>query len=190
MFVKMKQLESLLKKSYKTGIETGGHDKGLYLKLPNVFVWFEKPPKKFRALIIEYFGELPKEGECFSVTKESPMPQTVMVKNPEEVFEHLEKADQKAHVLPVMTCRSRLLQVNKSVVALSDAYYKLIDSSMIDLDDEGEPTGPAATKDVGNGLFWDNENCVVRLIPTLLPMENEVYKVLAKVKVEEEDDEE
>ena len=60
---------------------------------------------------------------------------------------------------------------------------------MVDFDEEGEPTGPAATKDAGNGLFWDNENCVLRLIPTLLPMENEVYKVLAKIKVEEDDDE-
>lgn len=172
MFISTTVLPKLMKKAYKSRLRVGNMDKGIVIIGAEWMVWIaeERVPNKIKATIMELFGMIPKANEAYTVCKDLPEPQLecidIMRLN---FYDGMHKADRKLIVTPAFINNwkmYRLLQVDKTkeIVKVNDELMGLIDKSELNLDLEGEPTGPACMEDIYSSIYWYNETCKLLIL--------------------------
>jgi len=173
MFLNISKFTNLTKKAYKTRLIIGDIADGLFIMAPKWSVWVkhEYVHNKIKAVVMELAGELPSYGEVFEVSKSNPEPQMVEKLSIIKMLQGAKEADQKLIVTPIvlntLAKAVRLLQHHKdsTIIGVPEECFQMIDKNLIDLNIEGEPTGPCCT-DYSNLIYWYNSIGIVFMLPS------------------------
>lgn len=165
MFLNKTMFKKWIKNAYgHQGLTVGRIYGGLVVSGVNWIVWTRDGyiPNWLKAAIIEYAGELPKEGTVFQAKKDE-VPQYEMSENPYlNLPERFREANVPFQVLPIIYdtkwSRYRLVQCRSSgeIIPLPSGYYDIIDVREIE-GSESYPVGPASRDERGGILIWKNE---------------------------------
>lgn len=165
MFLNKTMFKKWIKHAYSyQGLVVGRIYGGLVVSGANWVSWTRDGyvPNWLKAAIIEYAGELPKEGTAFRAKKDE-VPQYEISENPYlNLPECFRGAKVPFQVIPVIYdtkwSRYRLVQCRSSgeIIPLPSDYYDIIDVREID-GSESWPVGPAARDERGSILIWESE---------------------------------
>lgn len=165
MFLNKTMFKKWIKHAYSyQGLVVGRIYGGLVVSGANWVSWTRDGyvPNWLKAAIIEYAGELPKEGTAFRAKKDE-VPQYEISENPYlNLPECFRGAKVPFQVIPVIYdtkwSRYRLVQCRSSgeIIPLPSDYYDIIDVREID-ESESWPVGPAARDERGSILIWKSE---------------------------------
>jgi hypothetical protein len=191
VFISSKVLTKLIKDQYKTILKVGYIDDGIVVIGGEWAVWmdYEHVPNKVKGTIVELAGGLPGKNKLFSLSKDFPTPNYELITpDIEKLFKEIDIADNKLRVSPISLNNStRLLQADnalQSIVEVKEKLLDLVDLSEVDLDIEGQPTGPCYADDPYGKLFW--YNCIGKLY--IVPSgkrDNPLFTVLSEVTFDE-----
>lgn len=172
MFLNIKVLTKLMKKSYKGVGLFIGYDQGNFIISNNTIaatIDEDGASNAIKAAFVEYLGYIPTTDCYFFVQKDIPNPQSRMTEA-DELFEMIGKyrdAELKAYATPLRYFGSLLCQdVNGNVFGIDEGYLQMIDKSMIDYGNESEPTGPCYIYSPADGVYWHNDYCTLIVRPT------------------------
>jgi hypothetical protein len=193
MFISSKVLPKLMKNAYKVKLKIGNMNDGIIIISAEWMVWLDEQyiSNKIKAAIMELLGTIPKSGEAFSVWKDAKEPQREIIDDiVKNLFESIEDADQKLTITPITLNtwgQFRLMQTDnelKSIVQLNEGLLDLIDKSEINLDVEGDPTGPCFVGDPYKGIYWYNDTCKLWILPVKYKT-NILFDALSEVNFDE-----
>lgn len=195
MFISTTQLSKLMKEAYKgSGIQVGNIDEGLIILGEHWGLWIDENyiPNKVKAIVMELAGVLPAQGRILKVSKENPEPQYELILDNYFYLNELEKSSKEPAsktrvMLDLKYAEYELLQIDrmKRIALINRKLMSLIDTSELDLNIEGEPSGPC-TGVTSNVYFWRNTACTLMLFGTEPPKDNAVLAALSKVDFEKE----
>lgn len=193
MFISTNALSKMIKDQYKTNLRVGYLQDGLVIIGGEWAVWmdYEYVPNKIKGTIVELAGGLPGKDKLFSLSKEYPEPQHEIV-TPDiiELFSEINIADNKLNISPIIldTYDSmRLLQTQdplQNIVEVREKYLMLVDLSEVDLDIEGQPTGPCYAEDPYGKIYWYNDIGMLYVMPSK-KRENPLFSILSEVKFDD-----
>jgi hypothetical protein len=193
MFLNISKTSKLIKDAYKTKLGIGNIQDGIIISSGLWTIWIENEhvPNKIKAVIMELAGEMPDENVVFEVNKEAPEPQVTEPEIYKSVLSSVEKARHKMIVTPVVLKQHRefrLLQndeynFEKAIVGLPEDQYMIIDKTVVDLDVEGEPTGPCNKGNHESPIYWHNSICTVIFMPVNLK-QSELITALSNINFE------
>lgn len=165
MFLNKTKFKKWIKDAYNRGGLTVGriHD-GLVICGPYWTTWTEDGyiPNWVKAAVMEYTGELPKDGCVFKAIKNEPLQYEISENSWFNLPEMYQKAKTVFTVTPVTYDHKweyyRFLQNNqtKEVVAMREESYQIIDEK--ELEEERPPFGPCAITPEAHILLWKNEH--------------------------------
>lgn len=165
MFLNISALKKILTNSYKsTGLIVGRLENELVVSTGAGSIGFridmDFVPNKLKGILAELIGDLPKEGEIYTYTKEGQ--QAEMDFDQFDLYDRWKTAKDFAEKTPVMlrgfVSDYRLLQVNRTgkLIAVYREYIDLV--SMKDLEEGENMPGHPSYRD---GLFyWKNDRMI------------------------------
>ena len=151
MFLNKTKLKQLIKSSFRwEGLTVGRIYGGLVVAGGTWITWTEDGyiPNWLKAAVMEYTGELPKQGCVFKAKKDEPI--------------QYEIADNDFYDLPEMKRKCRFAYTVTPVV-IKDQHSQIIDLS--ELGDENAPSGPASVSESGGILLYKNEHSAYAFTP-------------------------
>jgi hypothetical protein len=196
MFLNIGKFTKLMKEAYKVGLKIGNINGGTVIYTGHWAAWIENEHvnNKIKAVIMELAGELPEPGTMFEISKHAPDPQMMIeTQTIEDIFDAVEDAENKMVVSPIVMDDfggTRLLQACnelKTIIGIPEDQYQMIDKGAVDLEIEGEPTGPCYCADQYGSIYWYNDIGTVIIMPRP-QKESKVYEALREVDFAEKDD--
>lgn len=171
MFLKKSMFKNLLKRSWEgIGLTVGNDGEGIYMIGPYWTIWLERGwmSNKIKSIIIEYAGELPKEGEVFKCWKNQDNQYEMEQVYPQEFYNpeglNVEFIDTGVSVEDY-NGEYRIFQNQNTQESIMIARNI---ASMVDNDsrEDGEewvrnPHGRIWTGKKTIELFWQNEACTL-----------------------------
>lgn len=170
MFLNKTRFKKWVKDAFNgAGLTVGRIYGGLVINSGTWITWTEDGyvPNWVKAAVMEYTGELPKEGCVFKAKKDTPA-QYEMSEN--EYFNLPRKfmeAKVPFTVTPIVYDESwknfRFIQNNNTmdIIAVSTYLYDALD--MKELGEENRPIGPCSISNKGDILLWKNEHSVLAI---------------------------
>ena len=178
-FLNMKAASRLIKEAYKEDrLLMGNLNGGYIVGTGSVLVWtsITETPNKLKALMMELGGFLPSAGQLWVLGKDKHAPEPVQHRV-DSIIAAIEAVEDDGEAYGVtgisLDCigarRVAVLQTKDfSVIGcmagLDRDKLQLIDKTEIDLDKEGEPTGPMKCGNLG-AFYWYNALCTVVMYP-------------------------
>lgn len=164
MFLKTAGFKRLIKEAYKgSGLRIGATDKAIYLSGGYWIIWVKKGqiPKEKLAAIIELAGELPEEGEAYSVTKDGQQYELQW----NDLYNAMDNATRCSYELEVTRiiiegkhdADSRILQHPETgcIRLVNEKFIQMIDNMQVEQKrGHTEVTGPVCGR--LPGVFWFN----------------------------------
>ena len=163
MFLNKTKLKQLIKSSFRwEGLTVGRIYGGLVVAGGTWITWTEDGyiPNWLKAAVMEYTGELPKQGCAFKAKKDEPIQYEIADNDFYDLPEMKRKCIFAYTVTPVVIkdqhYQVRLLQQNTSggILAVPETCCEIIDLS--ELGDENAPSGPASVSESGGILLYKN----------------------------------
>lgn len=165
MFLNRRKIKQLIKSSFRwEGLTVGRVYDGLVVAGGRWITWTEDGyiPNWLKAAVMEYTGELPKQGCMFKAKKDEPIQYEIADNDFYDLPEMKRKCIFAYTVTPVVIkdqhYQVRLLQQNTSggILAVPETCCEIIDLS--ELGDENAPSGPASVSESGGILLYKNEH--------------------------------
>lgn len=165
MFLNRRKIKQLIKSSFRwEGLTVGRVYGGLVVAGGRWITWTEDGyiPNWLKAAVMEYTGELPKQGCMFKAKKDEPIQYEIADNDFYDLPEMKRKCIFAYTVTPVVIkdqhYQVRLLQQNTSggILAVPETCCEIIDLS--ELGDENAPSGPASVSESGGILLYKNEH--------------------------------
>jgi hypothetical protein len=194
MFISANKLVKLMKKSYKGGGLHLGYDNGnLIINNNHIAIALEEEftCNTIKAAFVEYLGYIPTEDCYYFVHKVVPNPQSKMTEADAmvDLLDNHMDAESKAYCTPLSYGELLLYQSKTGGIFGIDAdYLQIIDRTMIDYDNESEPTGPCYIESPEKGVYWHNDFCTLIIMPTEISNE-QILKVLSNLEFHKKDTE-
>ena len=172
MFLNKTKLKQLIKNSFRwEGLTVGRVYEGLVVAGGRWITWTEDGyiPNWLKAAVMEYTGELPKQGCMFKARKDEPIQYEIAENSLYDLPEMKRKCRFAYTVTPVVIkdqhSQMRLLQQNTSgsILAVPETCCEIIDLS--ELGDENAPSGPASVSESGGILLYKNEHSAYAFTP-------------------------
>lgn len=172
MFLNKTMLKKMIKSSFKwEGLVVGRIYDGLVVAGGTWVTWTEEGyiPNWLKAAVMEYTGELPKQGCVFKAKKDEPIQYEIADNQLYDLPEMKKRCRYSYTVAPVVVrdqfSSVRLFQQNssKEMLAVPETFFEMIDLS--ELGEENAPTGPASTSASGEILLYKNEHSAYAFTP-------------------------
>ena len=172
MFLNKTMLKKMIKSSFKwEGLVVGRIYGGLVVAGGTWITWTEEGyiPNWLKAAVMEYTGELPKQGCVFKAKKNEPIQYEIADNQLYDLPEMKKRCRYSFTVTPVVVrdqfSSVRLFQQNssKGMLAVPETFFEMIDLS--ELGEENAPTGPASISASGEILFYKNEHSAYAFMP-------------------------
>lgn len=165
MFLNKTKLKQLIKSSFRwEGLTVGRIYGGLVVAGGRWITWTEDGyiPNWIKAAVMEYTGELPKQGCVFKAKKDEPIQYEIAENNLYDLPEMKRKCIFTYTVTPVVVDSKhssiRIIQQDSTLntLAVPEKYYDMIDLS--ELGEENAPAGPSSMDKNGSILIYKNEH--------------------------------
>lgn len=165
MFLNKTILKKFIKSSFKwEGLTVGRIYDGLVVAGGRWITWTEDGyiPNWIKAAVMEYTGELPKQGCVFKAKKDEPIQYEIAENNLYDLPEMKRKCIFTYTVTPVVVDSKhssiRIIQQDSTLntLAVPEKYYDMIDLS--ELGEENAPAGPSSMDKNGSILIYKNEH--------------------------------
>lgn len=194
MFLNVNRFVTQMKKAYRSKLVIGNIDNGLVIHSGHWAVWIdaEHVPNKIKGTIMELAGELPEEDTIFEICKNNPV--VTMLEDSEairSILNDVENADMKVIATPVLLKKSKEIRLfqptncRENLCGIDEDLFLMIDNYAINLDVEGEPTGPCYTGANLSPIYWHNYIGTVVIFPIALE-HSVLVEALIAVNFEEE----
>lgn len=187
MFLNKTMLKKMIKSSFKwEGLVVGRIYGGLVVAGGTWITWTEDGyiPNWLKAAVMEYTGELPKQGCVFKAKKNEPIQYEIADNQLYDLPEMKKRCRYSFTVTPVVVRNQfssvRLFQQNssKEMLAVPETFFEMIDLS--ELGEENAPTGPASVSASGEILLYKNEHSAYAFTP-LCGTQDKVTKIMDTV---------
>lgn len=166
MFLNKTLLKKFIKSSFKwEGLTVGRVYGGLVVAGGTWISWTQEGyiPNWLKAAVMEYTGELPREGCMFKARKDEPIQYEIAENELYDLPGMRSRCGYAYTVTPVVISNGygtdvRILQQNRTMqmLAASEDSCRLIDLS--ELGEENAPAGPASVTADGRLLLYKNEH--------------------------------
>lgn len=172
MFLNKTMLKKMIKSSFKwEGLVVGRIYDGLVVAGGTWVTWTEDGyiPNWLKAAVMEYKGELPKQGCVFKAKKDEPIQYEIADNQLYDLPEMKKRCRYSYTVTPVVVRNQyasvRLFQQNssKEMLAVPETFFEMIDLS--ELGEENAPAGPASASASGGILLYKNEHSAYAFTP-------------------------
>ena len=170
MFLNKARFKKLVKSAFNTcGLTVGQIYGGLVISGNIWTTWTEEGyvPNWVKAAVMEYTGELPKQGCVFKAKKDAPIQYEIAKNLYYDLPSRFLEARHPFVVTPIVYDESwnqyRFLQnkSTKELIAVDTNLYDVLD--MAELGDENRPTGPSSASLSGDSLIWKNEHSALAI---------------------------
>lgn len=166
MFLHMPTLKKLLKSAYNhSNLTIGRLEGGLLIECGTFMAWLEwySVPNKVKAALIELAGELPEEGNVFTVGKEGNQYE-IPERDAWHIHDGLRAAQKRYIVTPVILDGDyHFLQEAGSTATriVAQKFIDLIDPTELDYNaGEGSIAGPYSRSD-DSVIYWATDLCIL-----------------------------
>lgn len=191
MFLAFSKLKKNIERAYKSKVTIGCINEGIVISDGASIVWVNSvtAPNELKALVVQYLGYIPKDGQVYEVGKDIPA-QVVLEDSFANIFKkYKNEADTllKATPLIISAYGNRRIMQNENtgeIMLIDEGYFQVIDKTVIDFGNETEPDGPLTIQGIepnANGLYWANEECIYIVMPLQKNEENDFYTVMKKI---------
>lgn len=181
MFLKRSVLKSLMKEAYKSGLDIGRDGKFLFLagRYWEAEIHMSAIPKETLGDIISLIGELPREDEYFSATKDGLQEIFPRVINPEE-FPINDLEITNTIQIGTEGTLQRVLQdcTNGNVYFINEAFMALIHRAFPG--GETAVEGPFADP---HGVLFRNNTCMLHVYFRVDPKNEDITQTLSQVDI-------
>lgn len=187
MFLNKTMLKKMIKSSFKwEGLVVGRIYDGLVVAGGTWVTWTEDGyiPNWLKAAVMEYTGELPKQGCVFKAKKDEPIQYEIADNQLYDLPEMKKRCRYSYTVTPVVVrdqyASVRLFQQNssKEMLAVPETFFEMIDLS--ELGEENAPAGPASASASEGILLYKNEHSAYAFTP-LCGTQDKVTKIMDTV---------
>lgn len=195
MFLNKTRFKKLVKDAYnRGGLRVGQIYGGLVICGGYWITWTEEGyvPNWVKAALMEYAGELPKEGYLFKAKKDDPVQYEISENEMLNLPEIFMKAKVPFTVTPIVYDEKwkqyRFLQndITKDIIAVNTYLYDVLD--MKELGEENRPMGPCSIGNSGEMLIWKNEHSALVMYKTDITDKNiTVMGLLSEYAFDKED---
>lgn len=179
MFLNKTRFKKLVKDAFNGGgLQVGQIYGGLVINGGYWVTWTEDGyvPNWVKAALMEYTGELPKEGYLFKAKKDNPVQYEISENEMLNLPEMFMKAKVPFTVTPIVYDEKwkqyRFLQndITNDIIAVNTYLYDVLD--MKELGEENRPMGPCSTWNDGEMLLWKNEHSAFALFKMNITEQN------------------
>lgn len=170
MFLNKTRFKKLVKDAFNSGgLQVGQIYGGLVISGGYWITWTQDGyvPNWVKAALMEYTGEMPREGYLFKAKRDEPIQYEIS----ENEMLNLPEMFMKAKVLftetPIVYDEKwkqyRFLQnsATQEIIAVNTYLYDVLD--MKELGEENRPVGPSSLGNSGNMLIWKNEHSALAM---------------------------
>lgn len=191
MFISPKDFKKLVTKAYKgTGLKLARKGEHIYIGNNSFMIRtnINHVPNKIKAIIIEYTGELPGDGEMFTTT---PMGNQIEVWD-EATIERFDMWEDEPYleVKPtniLLDCKDRRCRVyqngNLRVMMVNILFDNIVSPKDIDKEYENYPEGPYMQ---GATIIWTNETTTLMYagsVPDDNTSQADILEALSKINI-------
>lgn len=189
MFLNKTILKKLIKASFrKEGLVVGRICEGFVVAGGEWVTWTEDGyiPNWLKAVVMEYTGELPKQGCVFRAKKDEPIQYEISDNDFYNLPEMYRRCRYAYTVTPVVISDKyssiRLIQQDstKRMLAVQEIYHEIIDLS--ELGSENAPGKPGTVGEIGYILIYKNEHSAYGFIP-LDGMRDDVREIAEHIEL-------